>query len=106
MTFFRQMPMVHSILRKDEEKVTAAAISYIVGGGMKELFFGIGLLSEAGSFAKITENCEAERGKEIYSRKRLGSVLIRAILYYTYQGELACSTAFHLLKAEMQGMNI
>lgn len=102
MTFFRQMPMVHSILRKDEEKVTAAAISYIVGGGMKELFFGIGLLSEAGSFAKITENCEAERGKEIYSEKDWIRV-VRAILYYTYQGELACSTAFHLLKAEMAG---
>lgn len=75
MTFFRQMPMVHSILRKDEEKVTAAAISYIVGGGMKELFFGIGSSSwRLAALRKLQRTARRKEGKK-YIQKKTGSVL-------------------------------
>lgn len=96
--FSRVRSVLHHLSQHIPLQVTAIAINYMLGGGIAQLFFGIGLLNEAGNILKLSQ----ERGKttldfpEHLTNEQL-IYLMKGFLYYLHDSNEVCRITFQLL---------
>lgn len=93
---------VHSVLHHLSQhiplQVTATAINYMLEGGIAQLFFGIGLLNEAGNILKLSQ--EREKTTLNFPERLTNEQLIylmKGFLYYLHDSNEVCRIAFQLL---------
>lgn len=97
-SFFENMESVCSGLRAHIAEVTAAALDYMLCGGMELFFFGLGLFQEVGNLQKLYD------GQTAIGFSFAGSLddtqlirLMKGIFYYNADSKKSCYTAFQLL---------
>lgn len=79
-------------------QITATALNYMLAGGIAPLFFGMGLLSEAGNIPKLFQERKniAQNIPEHLTNEQL-IYLMKGFLYYLHDSNEVCTTAFQLL---------
>ena len=97
--FFKGFSYVTYYLAKQFSSQAAAfALNYILEGGTDRLFFGLGLLTEAGNLPKLFYERTAQ---SIDFPAHLTSdqliYITKGLLYFTFDSNMACRTVFQLL---------
>lgn len=97
--FFSKMHSVlHHLSQHMSPQITAAALNYMLAGGSVQLFFGIGLLSEAGNIPKLFQerkNFALDFPEHLTNEQLI--YLMKGLLYYVHDSNEVCITAFQLL---------
>lgn len=97
--FFEGMQGVtHDIARQAQAQGTAFALWQILTGNAAALYFGLGLLTEAGNLPKLAEQRHtlAPGFPNILTDEQLISIM-KGVLYFTHDSNRICDTAFQLL---------
>lgn len=96
--FSRVHSVSHHLSQHIPLQVTAAAINYMLGGGIAQLFFGIGLLNEAGNILKLSQEREkATLNFPEYLTNEQLIYLMKGLLYYLHDSNEVCRIAYQLL---------
>jgi hypothetical protein len=97
-SFFENMDSICSGLMTHTAEVTAAALDYMLCGGLESFFFGLGLLQEVGNLQKLYD------GQTAIGSSFAGSLddtqlirLMKGIFYYSADSKKSCYMAFQLL---------
>lgn len=96
--FDKLSSVVHYLTHQTSFQVTAAALRYMLAGGIAQLFFGIGLLNKAGNIPKLFQERKktASDFPEHLTNEQL-IYIMKGFLYFSFDSNVICRTAFQLL---------
>lgn len=96
--FDRLHGITHHLAQTVPSMVSAFALNYILAGGTNQLYFGLGLLTKAGSLSKLFQE---QKTLTIDFPEHLTNdqlvYIMKGFLYCTFDSKAICQTAFQLL---------